>query len=306
MLTRYRSADAALREMFGCKVYKLALSCAVTCPNRDGSAGTGGCIFCGESGSGEFAEICRSESDVNEAIERAKARVSGKAHAEKYSAYFQSYTSTYMPAEKLRDVLLAAADREDIAALSVATRPDCLPADITEVLREAISRKPLFVELGLQTIREDTAKLINRGYTLAVYDDAVIRLKSIGANVITHIIVGLPEESKEDAVRSAAYAGRVSDGIKLQSLFVLRGTRLADMYESGEYVPLTENEYIDALCDCVKVIPKRVVLHRLTGDPPKRLLIAPLWTADKKRVRAATAKAFEARNIIQGSENTDK
>ena len=127
MLTRYRSADAALREMFGCKVYKLALSCAVTCPNRDGSAGTGGCIFCGESGSGEFAEICRSESDVNEAIERAKARVSGKAHAEKYIAYFQSYTSTYMPAEKLRDVLLAAADREDIAALSVATRPDCLP-----------------------------------------------------------------------------------------------------------------------------------------------------------------------------------
>ena len=305
MLKKYLSANDYFRSRFGCKVYKLALACSDTCPNRDGRAGSGGCIFCG-NGSGEFAEKCLNAAELDNAIAKAKLRISAKTNAAKFIAYFQSYTSTYAPIDRLDELFHAAARREDIAALSVATRPDCLPDDVMRLLASVASEKPLFIELGLQTIREDTAKLINRGYTLAVYDDAVIKLKSTGANVITHIIVGLPGESKEDAVRSAAYAGRVSDGIKLQSLFVLRGTRLADMYESGEYVPLTENEYIDALCDCVKVIPKRVVLHRLTGDPPKRLLIAPLWTADKKRVRAAMAKAFEARNIIQGSESTDK
>ncbi len=301
MLRRYRSAGDLFLELFGEKTYKLSLTCGNTCPNRDGTKGTGGCIFCGEAGSGEFSVPCTDASDIGTAIERAKALVSSKTKAGRFIAYFQGFTATYMPADKLEPLLSAAADRGDISAISVATRPDCLPDDIVGVLRRTAERKPLFVELGLQTARDDTAKLINRGYPLSVYDDAAGRLREAGANVITHMILGLPGECKEDGIRTAEHIGKTADGIKIQSLFILAGTKLADMYEKGEYRPLSKEDYIDMLCECVEILPPDTVIHRITGDPPKKLMLAPEWAADKKRVLADIDKAFTARDVRQGA-----
>ncbi len=299
MLNRFYSANEHYRRRFGEKIYKLALAFGRTCPNRDGTAGTGGCIFCGGSGSGEFAESCAKGVDA--AIEAAKRRVASKVGNGRYIAYFQSFTSTYMPIGEMEKVFFAAAEREDIAALSVATRPDCLPDDTVKLLGKLAEIKPLYVELGLQTIHEDTAKKINRGYALPVYRDAVKKLHSVGADVITHIILGLPGESADMAEETATYVGKISDGVKLQLMFVLEGTRLAEMYERGEYRPLAREEYTETLCRCVEVLPPSVVIHRLTGDPPKRLLVAPEWAADKKRVLGMIAEAFKRRNTIQGS-----
>lgn len=283
MPERYTSLNDYLKERFGEKVYKLALSGGMTCPNRDGKIDTRGCIFCSAGGSGDFAESCALS--VTEQIERAKLRVSRKIKTGKYIAYFQAYTNTYAPVAYLRKIFTEAIRNPCIVALSIATRPDCLPDDVLELLSELNKIKPVWVELGLQTIHERTAQYIRRGYTLDVYDNAVKRLKNEQIDVITHVILGLPMETNEDMYRTVQYVcnGGVS-GIKLQLLHVLKGTDLARDYEKGLFNVLTMQEYLNILDNCIDIIPKSVVIHRLTGDGAKKDLIAPLWSADKKRV----------------------
>ena len=273
----------SMRARFGCKVYKLALDGGFTCPVRDGTLDTRGCIFCSAGGSGEFAES-RALS-ITEQIEQGKRRVAGKIRDGKYIAYFQAYTGTYADLPRLRKLYREAISHSDIAALSVATRPDCLPEEVLDLLLELNREKPVWIELGLQTIHEKTAEYIRRGYPLSVYDKAVAELKARGIEIITHLILGLPGETAEDMCASVRYvcAGR-TDGIKLQLLHILKGTDLAKEYEEGRVHALTEDEYIDILKKCVPEIPDSVVVHRLTGDGDKRLLIAPLWSADKKHV----------------------
>lgn len=272
-----------LRERFGCKVYKISINGGFTCPNRDGTVGTGGCIFCSAGGSGEFSTD--PLMSVTDQIEEARKKVSSKIKDGKYIAYFQSFTGTYAPAERLRQLYEEAIAHPDIAALSIATRPDCLPEEVLDLLEELNRIKPVWTELGLQTIHENTAKLINRCYDLKVYDRALSELKKRGIEVITHVILGLPGETRDDMYETVKYvcdAG--TDGIKLQLLHVLKGTVLESMYEKGEFSVLTEDEYINILKECVKLIPDRVVIHRLTGDGDKKILTAPLWSGDKKHV----------------------
>ena len=273
-----------LQATFGCKVYKLSLSARVTCPNRDGKLGTGGCIFCSAGGSGEFA-ACADRS-IPEQIAEAKARVAAKVRGEvKYIAYFQSYTNTYGDVEYLERVFREAMEPEEVAVLSVGTRPDCLPEEILDMLERLNRIKPVWVELGLQTIHARSAEYIRRGYELPVYDAAVRELHKRGISVITHLILGLPGETHEDMKASLKHVVNVgSDGVKLQLLHVLKGTDLADEYAAGKVPVMEFEEYIDLLCELVPLVPKEMVIHRLTGDGDKKLLIAPLWSADKKRV----------------------
>lgn len=300
MLTRYRSANSYFKETFGEKVYKLALDGGMTCPNRDGRCGTRGCIFCSEGGSGEFAEPLNG--DVHGQILRAVKRIENKTKASKFIAYFQNYTNTYADTAYLSDLFSAAIDNDSVVALSIGTRPDCLPEDVIALLCRLNENKPVYVELGLQTIHEDTAKYIRRGYPLEIYDQAVKRLRSVGINVITHLIIGLPGEDKNKILESIDHVGKIgTDGVKLQLLHVLEGTDLAKDYKSGKFSTLSLEEYADILCDAIERLPESVVVHRITGDAPKRLLIAPLWSADKKTVLNYLNGCFEKRNVIQGS-----
>lgn len=280
-----------LKSEFGCKVYKLALDGGFTCPNRDGTLGTRGCIFC-YNGSGEFAE--RQCGSITEQIERAKKRVESKISGGKYIAYFQSFTNTYAPVSRLREIFTEAINHPDICALSVGTRPDCLPDDTVALLKELNEIKPVWVELGLQTIHENTAQFIRRGYTLDVYDDAVKRLREANTEVITHMIVGLPGETAEDIVKTAEYIGRSGvQGIKIQLLHVLEGTDLAEEYKKGYFTLPTLEEYIEILKKCLAVLPEDIIIHRITGDGPKSRLIAPAWSGDKKKVLNAINKAIK-------------
>ncbi len=286
---KYYSFNQYLKDTFGCKVYKISLDAGFTCPNRDGTLGTGGCIFCSAGGSGDFAES-RSLT-VTEQIERGKARVAGKIKSGKYIAYFQAFTNTYAPIEDLRAKYFEALEHPDIVALSIATRPDCLADDVLALLDEINKEKPVFVELGLQTIHKKSADYIRRGYELEVYDNAVNNLHKIGINVVTHLIIGLPKESKEEMLESVKYVcDRGTDGIKLQLLHVLKGTGLAKDYEAGKFEMLTFDEYLEIIKASLEIIPENIVIHRLTGDGAKRDLLAPLWSADKKRVLNAINK----------------
>ncbi len=287
-----------LKEQYGTKLNKLLLSGGMTCPNRDGKCGTDGCIFCSSNGSGEFSQ-CSSLS-VSEQIEREKLKLQEKSKADRYIAYFQAFSNTYQTVEYLRDLYLPVVKREDIAVLSVATRPDCLPKETIELLKELNSIKPVWIELGLQTIKEETANFIRRGYPLQEYDFAVKQLKEAGIKVITHLILGLPGESKEDMIASAEYAGKCSDGIKFHLLYVIKGTALADLYEEGKISLISQEAYIQTLCDCVRSIPETVVIHRLTGDADKSSLIDPLWSSDKLKVLREIHNAFYDKNVIQG------
>ena len=272
-----------LREQFGCKVYKIALNGGFTCPNRDGTLDTRGCIFCSAGGSGEFAGD--ADTDITAQIEAGKARVAKKVKDGRYIAYFQAYTGTYGPTDRLRVLYTEAVSHPDIAVLSIATRPDCLPDSTLDLLEELSGKKPVWVELGLQTMHKKTADMIRRGYDLSVYDDAVQKLHARGIEVITHVILGLPGESREDMLETVRYVSAAgTDGIKLQLLHVLKGTDLADAYARGEFAVLSEDDYISLLRDCVAIIPDHVVIHRLTGDGDKRLLIAPAWSGNKKHV----------------------
>lgn len=294
----YRTASAFFRERFGCKVYKLALSGGMTCPNRDGTIGTRGCIFC-LNGSGDFAE--EMQSSVAEQIARAVRRVSFKTKDGKFIAYFQSFTNTYAPTEKLRTLFTEALAPDEIAALSVGTRPDCLPDDVIELLSELNRKKPVMVELGLQTIHPQTASFVRRGYDLPVYDDAVRRLKAAGLEVITHMIIGLPGETPEMIEQTARYIGKSgADGIKLQLLHILDGTDLADAWRAGQVPTMGMEEYLEVLGRCVEALPAETVIHRLTGDGAKKSLLAPLWSADKKAVLAAINRFFTENDITQG------
>lgn len=279
---KYTTLNSYLKEKFGCKVYKISLDCGFTCPNRDGTLGYGGCIFCSEGGSGDFAE--RRTLGVTEQIESGKERVKNKIKSGKYIAYFQAFTNTYADVNTLEKMFSEAINHPDIVALSVATRPDCLEQKKVELLSRLNKIKPIFVELGLQTVNEKTAKYIRRGYTLDVYDDAVKRLHEQGINVVTHIIIGLPNETKKDMLSSVKYVCNVTDGIKLQLLHILKGTDLAKDYFEHKFEVLSLEEYTDIIAECVKIIPENVVIHRLTGDGAKKDLIAPLWSADKKKV----------------------
>ena len=279
---KYTSLNQYLKVRFGTKIYKIALDGGFTCPNRDGTLGTRGCIFCSKGGSGDFAES--RALDIKTQIELGKSRVSGKIKDGKYIAYFQAFTNTYASVDRLESLYMQAIEHEDIVALSIGTRPDCLGDEVIELLERLNKIKPIFVELGLQTIHENTAKYIRRGYELSVYDDAVRRLHKAGLNVVTHLIIGLPNETKDDMLKSVEYVCNVTDGIKLQLLHILKGTDLEAQYNAGKIKVLTLDEYCDIICDCIKIIPKNVVVHRLTGDGAKKDLIAPLWSADKKNV----------------------
>lgn len=285
----YYSFNKYLRDTFGDKVYKISINAGFTCPNRDGTLGTRGCIFCSRGGSGDFAESAKLS--VTEQIESGKKRVEKKIKSGKYIAYFQAFTNTYAPIEVLKQKFFEAINHKDIVALSIATRPDCLPKEVIELLNELNKIKPVFVELGLQTTNEKSAKYIRRGYDLSVYDDAVKKLKSIDVNIVTHVIIGLPNETKEDMLKTVEYVCDIgTNGIKLQLLHVLKNTDLADEYEQGNFEVLSMEEYLDIIKSCVDIIPKNVVIHRLTGDGAKKDLIAPLWSADKKRVLNAINK----------------
>ena len=287
----YLSFNKYLKDKFGQKVYKISLDGGFTSPNRDGKTGTRGCIFCSKGGSGDFAES--REMSITEQIESGKKKVEKKIKSGKYIAYFQAFTNTYAPVEMLRQKYEEAINHPDIVALSIATRPDCLGDDVLRLLDEMNKIKPIFVELGLQTIHQKSAKYIRRGYDLSVFDKAVRDLKKIGVNVVVHVILGLPNESENDMLETVKYVCESgANGIKLQLLHVIDGTDLAKDYEKGLFKTFEFDEYVNLLVKCVKIIPKDIVIHRLTGDGAKKDLIAPLWSADKKRVLNAINKAL--------------
>ena len=278
----YRTLNQHYQETFGCKVYKLAIDAGFSCPNRDGTLGHGGCIFCSGEGSGEFAE---KGCSVTAQLQQAKRRVSAKVKNGKYIAYFQAFTNTYAPVEHLRKLYEEAIGQEDVVGLAIGTRPDCLNDEVVALLAQINEIKPVSVELGLQTVHSKSIQYIRRGYENHVYFDAVRRLRGAGIEVVTHIILGLPGETPEMAVqttKAAVDAG--TDGVKFHLLHVLRGTDLANDYAAGKFECLTLEEYGSWLKQCIAVLPAYITVHRITGDGAKRDLIAPLWSADKKRV----------------------
>lgn len=295
----YRALNDCLRERFGRKVYKLSLRGVSSCPNRDGTVGTRGCIFCSDTGSGEFAAC--GDSIAAQLLD-AKRRVAEKVPPDAgYIAYFQSFTNTYAPVKVLRPLFTAAIEPEDVVALSIATRPDCLGDEVLDLLAELNERTPVWVELGLQTIHPATARYIRRGYDLAVFDAAVQKLKARGMEVIAHQIIGLPGETEEMILQTAdhiAHSG--AGGVKFHLLHVLRGTDLAADYEAGQFAALEMEDYFRLLCACIERMPPEMVIHRLTGDGAKRDLIAPLWSADKKRVLNALRRYMDEHDVQQG------
>ncbi|MEE0927605.1 MAG: TIGR01212 family radical SAM protein [Acutalibacteraceae bacterium] len=272
-----------LKERFGCKVYKLSLDGGMTCPNRDGTVGDGGCIFCGDAGSGEFAE--KPCGSIAAQLERAKSRVAKKVKEGKYIAYFQSFTNTYAPLPYLERIYKEAIAPDDVVGLAIATRPDCLGDEVIDLLKKINQIKPLWVELGLQTINEKTAEDIRRGYKNEVFDRAVKRLQAAGIETVAHMIIGLPGETAEDAINTARHLSDLGiDGIKFHMLYVVRGTDLENDYLSGKFKTLSLDEYTEILKGCISVLKEDIVVHRLTGDGAKKDLVAPLWSGNKKKV----------------------
>jgi len=274
----YKTVNEHYQEKFGCKVYKLSLDGGFTCPNRDGAVSTGGCIFCSSLGGGEFAA---HGTDITIQLEQAKKRVEGKIKTGKYIAYFQSFSNTYAPYDRLKSLFYEAITPEYVVGISIATRPDCLPDSTVELLKEINAIKPVTVELGLQTANDAVAEYCNRGYPTAVYRDAVARLKQAGIEVVTHIIIGLPNDNPVFTTQYAVDSG--TDGVKFHLLHILKNTRLAKEYEAGRVTALDIEEYAKILKNCIAVLPSQTVVHRITGDGAKKDLIAPLWSADKKK-----------------------
>lgn len=278
----YKTLNEHYKEKFGCKVYKLSIDAGFSCPNRDGTTGNKGCIFCSEKGSGEFAV---GGNDILAQLERAKEKVSRKIKSGKYIAYFQSFTNTYANVKTLEELYQTAISPDYIVGISIATRPDCISDEVLALLSEINKIKPVYIELGLQTVNDATANYIRRGYKTEVYFNAVKRLKDKSINVVTHIIIGLPGETKSDAVlttRQVVNAG--SDGIKFHLLYVIKGTDLYEEYKKDVFKCLSFEEYADILKECISCLPPETVVHRITGDGAKKDLVAPLWSADKKWV----------------------
>ena len=297
-MTHYLSFNQAVRARFGRKMYKLSLDGGFTCPNRDGKLGTRGCIFC--SGAGEFA--AKQTGDITMQLNNAKALVADKAKDAGFIAYFQSFTNTYASPARLRELYLPVVRHPDVAVLDIATRPDCLSDAVLQVLGELAAVKPLWVELGLQTIHPDTATFIRRGYDLPVFDEAVQKLHAIGAEVIVHQIIGLPYETEEMIYDTASYIGRSgADGVKFHLLHVVEHTDLAKLYRKGDFETLTMERYFELLAGCIRRIPPETVVHRLTGDGDKRTLIAPLWSGNKKHVLNSMNRYFDQIGLEQGS-----
>ncbi len=304
----YHSLDYEMKRRFGTKVYKIALEGGMTCPNRDGIIGTGGCIFCSAGGSGDFAVPLQgaagmTEESVHRQIDLAISRISRKMGSSPgaYIAYFQSYTNTYAPVSYLRQLFTAAILHPEIRALSIATRPDCLPEEVLDLLEELNQIKPVWIELGLQTIHPDTARLIRRGYELDCFTDAKNRLRRRGLEVIVHVILGLPGEDRTQMLETVSWLGSNDiQGIKLQLLHILKGTDLALLYEQTPFPVMSMEEYLDLVIDCVSLLPPEIVIHRITGDGPKNLLIAPLWSANKRLVLNTLTRRFQERGITQG------
>lgn len=304
----YHSLDYEMKRRFGTKVYKIALEGGMTCPNRDGTIGTGGCIFCSAGGSGDFAVPLQgaagmTEESVHRQIDLAISRISRKMGSSPgaYIAYFQSYTNTYAPVSYLRQLFTAAILHPEIRVLSIATRPDCLQEEVLDLLEELNQIKPVWIELGLQTIHPDTARLIRRGYELDCFTDAKNRLRRRGLEVIVHVILGLPGEDRTQMLETVSWLGSNDiQGIKLQLLHILKGTDLALLYEQTPFPVMSMEEYLDLVIDCVSLLPPEIVIHRITGDGPKNLLIAPLWSANKRLVLNTLTRRFQERGITQG------
>ena len=279
-----KTLSQALKEQYHEKIYRIALTSGCTCPNRDGSVMTGGCTFCSEGGSGDFAA---GPAPVGEQIAEAVARIRPKTDAKRFIAYFQAYSNTYGDIGRLRKLYRETAEREEIAVLSLATRPDCIDENVIGMLRELKEVKPVWIELGLQTIHEKTAEAFHRGYTLAVFEEAYRKLKEEGIPVIVHIIFSLPGETKEmmlETVRYLAGLEPVPDGINIQMLHILKGTQMGREYEREPFPLLTMEEYTDLVAESIRLLPEETVIHRMTGDGPRKLLIAPEWTLHKKTV----------------------
>ena len=294
----YYSLNEYLKNTFGEKVYKISLDGGMTCPNRDGTLGSRGCIFCSGGGSGEFS--ADRNLSVSGQIEQAKLRISAKTGCRRFIAYFQPFTNTYADVSYLRRIFYEAILPDEIAVLSIATRPDCLGKEVIDLLSELNQIKPVWVELGLQTVHAKSAEYIRRGYPLGVYNKAVAQLREAGVSVITHVILGLPGENKEMMLQTVRYAGERSEGVKLQLLHVLKGTDLLADYRQGLFETLTLEQYLDILCDAIEFLPEKTVIHRLTGDGDKKLLISPMWSADKKRVLNEMNREFKRRDVVQG------
>ena len=290
-----RRLNEVLRAQYGEKVYKLSLSSGCTCPNRDGTLGVGGCTFCSEGGSGDFAAV---HAPIDLQLEEAKARIRKKTEAKRFIAYFQSYTNTYGDLNRLEALYTDTLRRDEIEILSLGTRPDCLGEDVLAMLERLNAIKPVWIELGLQTIHERTAKAVHRGYELAAFEAGYRALKALGLTVIVHVIFSLPGETKEDMLDTVRYLASLDpppDGVKLQMLHVLRGTQLGAEYEREPFPLLTMEEYAELVAQSVRLLPENTVIHRLTGDAPGKLLIAPEWTRNKKRVLNAVNREIEKR-----------
>lgn len=290
-MKKYLTLNSYCKKVFGEKVYKIALSASTNCPNRDGTVGTGGCIFCSVGGSGDF-------SNNLDNIEKAIDLIKNKSNSNKYIAYFQSYTGTYGDIKILEEIYSKAISYPGIVGLSIGTRPDCLDDEVMAMLKRLSAKTTLWIELGLQTIHEDTANKINRCYPLVVYDKAIEKLRTLPVHIITHVILGLPGETKKDMIETVKYVGSKTDGIKLQLLHVLKNTKLETSYLNKEFSVLSKEEYLDIVSDCILALPDNVVIHRLTGDGAKKDLIAPLWSGDKKSVLNDLNKVLKQKEIF--------
>lgn len=301
---RYYSLDHYLKQTYGEKLYKISLNGGMTCPNRDGAIGNSGCIFCSAGGSGDFASS--AFKSIREQIADAKTLVSKKYSGHSYIAYFQAYTNTYAPVDYLEKIFMEAIADPEVKILSIATRPDCLEPEIIELLARLNQIKPVWIELGLQTIHEKSAAFIRRGYPLSVFEDAVSHLRAIGIQIIVHVILYLPDETEEMMLETISYLNRLDiQGIKLQLLHVLEETDLAVYYEKHHFHLPTLDEYVVLLGRCISNLRPDIVIHRLTGDGPKEILIAPKWTGNKRLVLNTIQKYLKARDIRQGKEYSD-
>lgn len=298
---RYYSLDHFLRKEYGEKVYKITLNGGMTCPNRDGRVGTGGCIFCSAKGSGDFAGP--AAMPISGQLARGKLQLLSKRPVHSYIAYFQAFTNTYAPVEYLEKIFMEAISDPDVKILSIATRPDCLGPDVMELLKRLNRVKPVWIELGLQTIHAETAEYIRRGYPLSIFDAAVRNLRAERIQVIVHVILFLPGETEEMMLDTIRYLNRSDiQGIKLQLLHILHGTDLARDYgQTPFHIPDME-EYVRLLGRCISSLNPDIVIHRLTGDGPKDLLIAPLWTGAKRTVLNRLNQYLKENDIWQGKE----
>ena len=298
---RYHSLNYFLRNKFGEKVYKISLDGGFSCPNRDGTISKGGCVFCSERGSGDFAG--NRTVSIDNQFKDIKKMMQKKWKQGKYIAYFQAYTNTYAPIEELRRKYYEAIKEEGVVALAIATRPDCLSEEVIDLLEEINKKIYVWIELGLQTINDDVARKINRGYKLEVFEDAINRLKDRNIDFVVHSIFGLPGESKDDMLKTVDYiAHSGAKGIKFHLLHLMKNTPLVKLYEKGELEFLSQEEYIDLICKSIMRIPENMVVHRLTGDAPRDLLIGPMWSLKKWEILNSIDKAMEENNYYQGAE----